>query len=102
MFVKKNDIVVVVAGDDQGKKGKVLKAFPSEGRIIVEGVNYIWKHVRRTQKTPAGGRVQKEAPFNASNVELFCPRCNKGVRAQSRRDDKGKKLRVDNDSSSLH
>ena len=93
MYVKKNDIVVVISGDDRGKKGKILKAFPSEDRVIVEGVNSIWKHVRRTQKTPAGGRVQKEAPFKASNVALFCPRCNRGVRVRVRLD-KGKKARV--------
>jgi large subunit ribosomal protein L24 len=94
MHIRKNDIVVVMAGDDKGKKGKILMAHPSNNRVIVEGVNYIWKHVRRTQKTPAGGRVQREAALNASNVLLYCPRCNRGVRAFFRKGDKGKKLRV--------
>lgn len=94
MHVRKNDIVMVVSGEDSGKRGKVLRAFPSKNRIIVEGVNYIWRHVRRTQKTPAGGRVQKEAPMNASNVLLFCPRCNRGVRVGRQEDAKGKTLRV--------
>jgi large subunit ribosomal protein L24 len=94
MHVIINDTVVVIAGDDKGKKGKVLVSLPSKNRVIVEGVNYIWKHVRRTQKTPAGGRVQKEAPLNATNVLLFCPRCNRGVRVLHRKGDKGKTLRI--------
>jgi large subunit ribosomal protein L24 len=93
MYVRKNDIVVVMTGDDKGKRGKVLRAMPKEKKVIVEGVNYIWRHVRRTQKTPAGGRVQKEAPVNGTNVLLFCPRCNKGVRVGRRTDAKGKKVR---------
>jgi large subunit ribosomal protein L24 len=80
MKIKPNDTVVVIAGNDRGKKGKVLRVFRKEEKIIVEGVNYIWKHVRRTQQTPAGGRVQKEAPIRASNVLLHCPSCNKAVR----------------------
>ncbi len=94
MHVKVNDTVVVNAGEDRGKKGKVLKAFPARKRAIVEGVNYIWEHVRRTQKTPAGGRVQKEAPVHVSNLLLFCPRCNRGVRVEHRIDKSGKKIRV--------
>ena len=62
MNVKKNDNVIVISGDDAGKRGKVLRTMPSKGKVLVEGVNYIWRHVRRSQKTPAGGRVQKEAP----------------------------------------
>ncbi|MHC5037458.1 MAG: 50S ribosomal protein L24 [Planctomycetota bacterium] len=94
MHVRQNDIVVVTSGDDRGKRGKVLKAFPAQKRIIVEGVNYIWRHVRRTQKTPAGGRVQKEAPFHVSNVSLYCPRCNRGVRVRNQRGEKGKIIRI--------
>jgi large subunit ribosomal protein L24 len=82
MKFKVNDTVVVTAGNDKGKKAKVLRVFPVEERLIVEGVNFIWKHVRRTQQTPAGGRVQKEAPIRANNVLLFCPSCNKGVRTK--------------------
>jgi large subunit ribosomal protein L24 len=93
MHVRENDLVVVTSGDDKGKKGKVLRAFPAKKRVIVEGVNYIWRHVRRTQKTPAGGRVQKEAPLHASNVSLFCPRCNRGVRVGHREGAKGGKVR---------
>ncbi len=82
MNIKKNDMVVVMTGDDRGKKGKVLKVLHGRERIVVEGVNYIFKHVRRTQKTPAGGRVQKEAPVSASNVMIFCTTCNKGVKVR--------------------
>ena len=93
MHVRKNDVVVVNSGDDRGKRGKVLRAFPSRDRVIGEGVNYIWKHVRRPQKPPAGGRVQKEAPIHVSNLSLFCPRCNRGVRVGRRAGEKGKKIR---------
>lgn len=82
MHVKKNDTVVVISGNDKGKKGKILQVLPEKQAVIIEGVNYIWKHVRRTQQTPAGGRVQKEAPIRASNVMVFCPACNRGVRTK--------------------
>lgn len=94
MHVKKSDNVVVLSGEDAGKKGKVLRAMPGEGRVLVEGVNYIWRHVRRSQKTPAGGRIQKEAPINASNVAVFCPRCNRGVRTGHKVSEKGGKVRI--------
>ncbi len=82
MKIRKNDTVVVISGDDKGKKARVLALAPDGRRLIVEGVNYIWKHVRRTQKTPAGGRVQKEAPIEPSKLMLFCPTCNKGVKVR--------------------
>ena len=94
MHVKKNDMVVVLSGNEAGKKGKVLVAFPSDRKIIIEGINYIWKHVRRTQKTPAGGRIQKEAPLRVDNVALFCPRCNRGVRSAHTVNDKNEKVRI--------
>jgi len=94
MNVKKNDNVIVISGDDAGKRGKVLRTMPSKGKVLVEGVNYIWRHVRRSQKTPAGGRVQKEAPIHSSNVAVFCPRCNRGVRTGNKMSDKGAKVRI--------
>jgi large subunit ribosomal protein L24 len=94
MHVRKNDIVMVISGDDRGKKGRVLVASPREEKVVVEGVNYIWRHVRRSKKAPAGGRLQKEAPLPASKVAVFCPRCNRGVRTGHKISEKGDKIRI--------
>lgn len=76
MHVRKNDQVVVLAGNYKGKKGKVLKVFPEKHRIIVEGVNFIKKHSRPTQQNPQGGIIQKEGPIHVSNVMVICPKCS--------------------------
>ncbi|MEW5798257.1 MAG: 50S ribosomal protein L24 [Bacteroidota bacterium] len=80
MHVKKNDIVVVVAGNSKGKEGKVLKVFPENHRVIVEGVNVVKRHTRPNQKNPQGGVVQKEAPINASNVMIKDPKSGEKTR----------------------
>lgn len=74
MHVKKNDQVVIISGNNKGKKGKVLKVFPDAGRVIVEGVNIRKRHSRPTQKNPQGGIVQKEASIHASNVMVLDPK----------------------------
>lgn len=74
--VKKNDSVLIISGNDRGKKGKVLKVFPKRDRIIVEGVNLIKKHTRPTQQLPQGGIIQKEAPIHMSNVMVIAPKTN--------------------------
>lgn len=76
MFIRKNDKVKVIAGNHRGKAGQVLKVYPVTGKIIVEKVNLIKRHTRPTQKNPQGGIVEKEAPINASNVMLICPKCD--------------------------
>ena len=73
--IRKNDTVEVIAGDDRGKRGRVLTVFPGRGRVLVEGVSYIWRHVKPNQQNPQGGRVQKESPISLSNVMLVCPEC---------------------------
>ena len=80
MNVRKNDSVTVVSGNSLGKQGKVLKVFPKENRIIIEGVNVMKRHSRPSQKNPQGGIVQKEAPINLSNVMVVCPKCGKNTR----------------------
>jgi len=80
----KNDTVEVVAGNDRGVRGRVLAVFPKEGKVLVEGVRYIWRHVRPSQQNPQGGRVQKEAPVDLSNVMPVCPHCERGVRVEFR------------------
>jgi len=69
--IKKGDTVIVVSGDDKGKVGKVLKVFPKKQRVIVEGVNFIKRHTRPSQKNPQGGIIEKEAPIHISNVMLW-------------------------------
>lgn len=77
MFVKKNDIVLVLAGKDRGKKGKVLKVLAHEGTIIVEKVNMIKRHTRpNPQKQIKGGVVDREAPVPACRVMVVCPECH--------------------------
>jgi large subunit ribosomal protein L24 len=78
--IKKNDLVKVIAGKDNGKTGKVLGIFPKQNRAIVQGVNFIKRHLRRTSPDREAGIVQRETPLNLSNVMLICPRCNRPTR----------------------
>lgn len=71
MRIKKGDTVVVITGKYKGIKGKVLKAFPKDNKVIVEKVNFIKKHTRPTQQNQQGGIIEKEAPIDVSNVMLF-------------------------------
>ena len=80
MKIRKNDMVMVIAGNARGKRGKVLKVYPDRGRLIVEGVNIIKRHTRPSQKSPQGGIMQKEAPIHASNVMLIDPKTNETTR----------------------
>lgn len=82
MHVRRNDEVVVLAGEYRGKKGKILKVFPERNRVIVEGVNFVKRHMRPSQRMQQGGIVEKEAPIHASNVMLVCPKCNTPTRTQ--------------------
>lgn len=78
--IKKGDRVLVIAGKDKGKQGKVLKVLPSRGRVVVEGVNIVKKHARPTQRNPQGGIVTQEAGISISNVKLICPSCGQPTR----------------------
>ncbi len=80
MRVKKNDTVRVIAGEDKGKEGKILKVFPDTNRVIVEKVNLIKRHTKPSKSVPQGGIVEKEAPINATNVMLVCPKSHKPTR----------------------
>jgi len=93
MHITKNDTVMVMAGDDRGKTGKVLKVFPDTERVIIEKVNFVKRHKRPTQKTTAGGIHEKEAPVHVSNVQLVCPKCGKAVRVGSRKLEDGSRER---------
>ncbi|MBN1913831.1 MAG: 50S ribosomal protein L24 [Candidatus Omnitrophica bacterium] len=74
--IKKGDIVQVIKGDDKGKKGKVLRVLLDSKRAIVEGVNLVKKHKRRTQQDQQGGVVSIETPISISSLMLFCKQCN--------------------------
>jgi large subunit ribosomal protein L24 len=93
MLIRSGDLVVVIAGNDRGVRGPVLRVVRQSGKLVVEGVNKVYKHVRRSQKHPQGGRLQKEMPIQASNVLLVCPHCNRGVRLGTRRGPDGTKER---------
>jgi large subunit ribosomal protein L24 len=92
--VKKGDNVMVIAGKDKGKKGKVLRVVPSTGRVVVEGVNMIKKHQRPNQKVMQGGIIDKEAPLALSNVQVICSKCGDPVRTGKKELEDGKMVRV--------
>lgn len=77
--IKKDDQVIVIAGKDKGKTGRVTKVYPSEGQVIVEGVNVVKRHVKATQMAE-GGIVEKEMPLDISNVMYYDAKAEKGVR----------------------
>ncbi len=80
MKIRKNDSVVVIAGNSKGKTGKVLKVFPVKNRVIVEGINLRKRHTKPSQKSPQGGITEKEAPINVSNVMILDPKTNEKTR----------------------
>ena len=78
--VKKGDTVLVLAGKDKGKQGKIIESLPKKGKVVVEGVNKVKRHTTPNQKHPEGGIIAKEMPMHASKVQLVCPACNKPTR----------------------
>jgi large subunit ribosomal protein L24 len=80
--IKRGDTVIVIAGADKGKTGKVLRVITDKDRVVVEGVNRVWKHVRPSQRTPQGGRIQKDAAIHISNVQPLDPTTGKGTRVR--------------------
>jgi len=84
MKLKKNDSIVVIAGNYKGKTGKILKVFPKENRVIVEGVNIRKRHTKANQKNPQGGIMEKEASINVSNVMILDPKTNEKTRIGSK------------------
>ena len=80
MHVRSKDQVVVISGKDKGKKGKITAAYPKTGKVVVEGVNMVTKHQKARNAMQPGGIIHKEAPIDASNVMLVCPKCGKPAR----------------------
>ncbi len=80
LSIRKNDQVQVMTGKEKGKTGKVLKVDRKTGRVTIEKVNLVKKHVKPSQKNPQGGILEKELPLHYSNILLMCAKCNRGVR----------------------
>lgn len=80
MLIKVDDTVQIIAGSDKGTTGKVLKVDRKNNKVLVEGVARVWKHVRKSQKNPQGGRLNKEMPVSVSNVMIVCPKTGKPSR----------------------
>jgi large subunit ribosomal protein L24 len=93
MSIRTNDTVEVIAGDDRGTRGKVLRVDHRAGKVVVEHVNRVYKHVRRSQKNPQGGRLSIEMPVQMSNVLLICEKCSAATRTGVRLLDDGSKER---------
>ena len=92
--VKKNDNVVVVAGKDKGKRGKVMRVIPEKQRVVVEGVNVVTKHNKPTRQNQRGGIERKEAPIHLSNVMLADPQTGEPTRVRFQVLESGQKVRV--------
>jgi large subunit ribosomal protein L24 len=84
MHIRAGDTVKVITGEDGGVQAKVLRVNRRAGKLVVEGVNRVLKHVRRSQKNPQGGRLSKEMPIQASNVLLVCDKCGQATRTGAR------------------
>jgi large subunit ribosomal protein L24 len=104
--VKRNDVVEVISGDHRGARGKVLRVDRQHGRVVVEGVNMVYRHVRPTRRNPQGGRVQREAPIDLSNVLPVDSKTGRGARVHfpTERDQAGRvvnKTRVSTSGTTL-
>jgi large subunit ribosomal protein L24 len=80
MLIRKGDVVRVVTGDDKGATGKVLRILKERNKLVVEGVNRVYRHLKPSQRSPQGGRLSKEMPVDVSNVMLIDPGSNKPTR----------------------
>lgn len=92
--IKKGDKVLVIAGKNKGRAGKILRVSFNPKRIVVEGINLVKKHIRRRSESETGGIKEIPAAINASNVALFCGSCNKGVRFGVKVSDDKSKVRI--------
>jgi len=94
LHVKKGDLVLVIAGKDRGKSGKVIRVMPKKEAVIVERLNMVKRHLRPSPTTGKGGIVEKEAPIHISNVQILCGKCNRPTRVGHRILEDGTKVRV--------
>lgn len=94
LSIKKNDTIVVLAGKEKNKRGRVLSVYPLKEQVLVEKINVIKRHMKPSRKYTQGGIIEKEAPLNVSNVMLICPKCSKPTRIGNTVLQTGKKVRV--------
>jgi len=94
IHVKKNDTVLIISGKDKGKKGKVLTAFPKDGKILVENVNIVTRHMKPKGAGQPGGKIHSEAAIYASKAMLFCTKCERATRISHKILEDGNKVRV--------
>ena len=92
--IKKGDTVEIIAGDNKGSTGEVMKVLPGKNQVFVKGLNLAYKHVRPSQQNPQGGRIRVERPIHISNVLPLSPKSSKGTRVHFDVDSKGAKTRV--------
>lgn len=93
MHVKKGDTVVVIAGDDKGKTGEIIRVDGAKGKVLVQGINRVYRHLRPSRQHPQGGRIQKEMPIDISNVLPVDPKTNQATRVGFRVSTDGSKQR---------
>ncbi|HAK94789.1 MAG TPA: 50S ribosomal protein L24 [Planctomycetes bacterium] len=86
LTIKRNDLVEVIAGDEKGKRGRVVRVLLDKRKVVVQGLNLHYRHVRRSQKHPQGGRIRRETPIDVSNVLLVDPSSDRPTRYRVRRD----------------
>ena len=94
MNIRRDDTVLVISGNDKGKRGRVLRVIPEQDRLIVEGIRMMKKHTKPTQRDPQGGIVEREAPIHASNVMGIDPHNDEPTRIGKKRLDDGRNVRV--------
>ena len=94
VHVKTGDTVVVLSGKERGKRGKIIAVSPKEGKVIIEGVNMVSKHVKPKKMGEAGGIIKAEGAMYASKVQLVCPSCDKATRIAHKISEDGKKQRI--------
>ncbi len=94
LHVKKNDIVKVISGKENGKSGKILKAYPAKQRVIVEHLNMIKKHTKQRKQGQGGGIIEREGTIHVTNVMLVCPACKQATRVGKKFLEDGSKIRV--------
>jgi len=94
IHVKTNDEVIVVSGNDKGKRGKVIAVSPKEGKVIVDGINIVSKHVKPRRQGQPGGIIQAPSALYACKVMPYCSKCGKGVRVKHKKTDSQKSVRI--------
>jgi large subunit ribosomal protein L24 len=99
--VRKGDTVMVIAGDDKGKTGEVLRVDPRGGKVLVQGVNRVYRHMRPSRQQPQGGRIQKEKPIAISNVLPVDPNNQQATRVRFKQNEEGVKQRLSVKSGSV-